>query len=58
MWKWRLHATNYACKRGLVVRFSRLKDLAWTGEYGKFLRVESRILGFGIRSTAQRKNSR
>ena len=37
MWKWRLHATNYACKRGLVVGFSRLKDLAWTEESGKFI---------------------
>ena len=43
MWKWRLHATNYACKRGLVVGFSRLKDLAWTEESGKFLLVESGI---------------
>ena len=48
MWKWRLRATNYACKRGLVVRFSPLKDLAWTGEYGKFLLVESGIQNPGL----------
>ena len=42
MWKWRLRAMNYAWKRGLVVS-SRLKNLAWTGESGKFLLVESGI---------------
>ena len=43
MWKWRLRATNYACKRGLVVRFSPLKDLARTGESEEFLLLESGI---------------
>ena len=43
MWKWRLRATNYACKRGLVVRFSPLKDLARTRESEEFLLLESGI---------------
>ena len=30
-------AKNYACKRGLMVRFARLKGLVWTGELGQFL---------------------
>ena len=36
-------AKNYACKRGFVVKFARLKGLVWTAESEQFLLVGSEI---------------